>query len=301
VPAHRSRTLEWRRCLQQIQERNGAIDIAVARLSASADGVDAEPPVGRDLVWRVRVLGLSDGLLRVEHPQALGHLVPLRPGVELVAVICIGQNRWMFHTVVVGLLEHRLNERKMVPAMALEMPDSVERCQRRNYYRVETVGLSLPRVDSWPLFDPASVVLAERLNEMQAERGRTRADLDEPVQLEFDDVMPDVGPCFTAMLMNIGGGGAGLLIEPGDVQTIARHRLLWLRISLPPELSDPICVTGKVVHTHVESSQHVYAGVSFDFTFNAPHERFVVDQICRYVTAQQREQLQRAQSLKKSA
>jgi len=289
VPANRSRTLQWRRCLDQIHQRNGAIEIAVAR--AFEEGED-----GRHLVWRVRVLELTDAEIIVEQPSTLGRVIPLNQGVALVGILAVGQNRWMFNTTNLGLTDFRLNPYKTVPAVRLLMPDSVMRCQRRNYYRVETAALSLPHVEVWPLYDPKSVVLAERSNELQFEQDQqsnTGEEASDVLKLSEEEIMPEVGPRLTATLLNIGGGGVGLHVAPEHGQAIFRHKLFWLRFSLPPELATPICATAKLIHTHRESDQNIYAGLAFDFTFNAGHQRFVVDQICRYIAVQQRIQLQR--------
>jgi hypothetical protein len=289
VPANRSRTLQWRRCLEQIHQRNGAIEIAIAR--AYDENED-----GRHLVWRVRVLELTDSEVIVEQPSALGQAIPLNQGVALIAIMAVGQNRWMFNTTNLGLTRFTLNAQKSVAAVRLLMPDSVMRCQRRNYYRVETAALSLPEVETWPLLDPKSVVVAERANELLFEQDRQGGDA-APGPRSFtvndDSIMPEVGPRFSATLLNIGGGGVGLHILPEHGQTLFRHKLFWLRFSLPPELSVPICASAKLIHTHRESNQCIYAGLAFDFTFNAGHQRFVVDQICRYIAVQQRIQLQR--------
>ena len=100
--------------------------------------------------------------------------------------------------------------------------------------------------------------------------------------------MPEVGPRFTATLLNIGGGGVGLRVRPQDAQALTRNKLFWLRFRRPPELATPLCATGKLAHTTVDSTQHTYAGMAFDFSFNPGHQRFVVEQICRYITAMQR-------------
>ena len=105
--------------------------------------------------------------------------------------------------------------------------------------------------------------------------------------------MPEVGPRFTATLVNIGGGGVGLRVSPDDAQNVARHKLFWIRIVLSPELHSPVCATAKVVHTHMDSSQHTYAGMAFDFSFNPGHQQFVVDQICRYIAMQQKAQMRK--------
>jgi hypothetical protein len=280
VPANRSRTLQWRRCLEQIQQRNGAIEIAVAREYDESEN-------GAHLIWRVRVLAVGDAELVVEPPAALGRTIPLEDGVQLVAILAVGQNRWMFTTQLLGSKEVSRGGRD-ARGLRLRMPDSVKRCQRRNHYRVETAAINLPHIEIWPLLDPKSVVLAERMNELQIDGGEegppTGAGLD------ADDMMPEVGPRFAARLLNIGGGGLGMDVEPEHQQILTRHKVFWLRVALPPELDTPICASAKLAHTHMQSNHHLYAGMAFDFTFNAGHQRVVAAQICRYVALQQQRQ-----------
>jgi c-di-GMP-binding flagellar brake protein YcgR len=255
-----------------------------------ASEVEAEE--GRHLIWRVRLLEVSETELLVEAPSAIGKPISLDTGVEVVAVLAIGQNRWMFRTEKLGDDTLELRGRH-IGVVRLRMPDSVERCQRRNFYRVETAELRLPEVEIWPLLDPKSVVLAERDNEVRFQ-SRDGAGLATEPQAEV--LMPDVGPQFRASLLNIGGGGLGLDVRPQDSHILGRHKLYWIRFALPPDLSTPICATAKLAHSHQQSNQHVYAGMAFDFSFNPGHQRFVVEQICRYVAIKQRAQLQRRRS-----
>lgn len=284
MPANRSRTTQWRRCLQQIRDRNGAIEIAISRHYREGE-------TGSHLIWRVRVLDVQEHELVVEQPMALGQLLPIQCGVELVGIIAVGQNRWMFTTTNIGGTTVPLAGRREVAALRLMPPERVERCQRRSYYRVPTASILLPRIDVWPLLDPRSVLPAERANELQY----AREDIEGPEPATMDpSILPEVGPKFSALMLNLGGGGVGLRVSPEDSQLLVRHKLFWLHIALPPELVTPICATGKLVHSHMESSNHMYAGVAFDFTFNPEHQQFVVEQICRYIAVQQRHQLQRS-------
>lgn len=265
-----------------MHERGGALEIAIAR-----DHDRDESP--GDLVWRVRILDVSDTEILVEPPTTLGQAIHLVPGVELVAVLAIGQNRWMFRTTIVDSVDHRTRDGRIIKANRIVIPEKVERCQRRNYYRVETTSLRLPEVDIWPLLDPKTVLIAERANEIQAESGDDYPAADEPAS---DFVMPDVGSQFKAMLLNIGGGGLGLRVEPSDAQSLTRHKNFWVKCSLPPVLDVPICATAKLMHTHIDSTQFTYAGLAFDFSFNPAHQRFVAEQICRYIAEQQRRQME---------
>src|SRR6185503_15497232 len=165
VPANRSRTLEWRRCLRQVVERGGALEIAIAK-GPAPDGVLEQ---AAQLVWRVRLLNVTDSEIFVEQPSALGQAMSIQPGVNLAVVLAIGQNRWMFATPNLGDAMIPGIDRRPVAALRLQMPDSVQRCQRRNHYRVEATSIELPRVDLWPLLEPRSVLLAERACEIQWE------------------------------------------------------------------------------------------------------------------------------------
>ena len=318
MPANRSRTTEWRRCLHQLHERGGALEIAIAR------DYEQDGEMGSHLVWRVRILGLTEREIMLEQPMALGQDIRLAAGLQLIAILSIGQNRWMFRTQVIAPIAHQFDSRRDTQAIRVIMPSNVERCQRRNYYRVETATLRLPEVHAWPLLDPRSVLLAEHANELLAaeidRHGPELPPAEQPVHpgsqlgsgqgsgqgslLSFTDhesTLPDVGPKFTTTLLNIGGGGMGLRVEPSAAHALGHHKLFWLRFCLPPELKTPICATGKLVHTHMDSQQFTYAGMAFDFTFNPAHQRFVVDQICRYIAIQQREQLARAEAVNAAA
>ncbi len=309
MPANRSRTNHWRRCLSDILDRNGAIEIAIAR--QYDEGED-----GSHLLWRVRLLSVTDDEIVVEEPCTLGQQIRLQDGVQLVAIYAIGQNRWMFTTTKFGSSSFALNDRRQTPAMRLRAPDDVQRCQRRNYYRVATMSVIPPRVEVWPLLDPKSVAVAERVNEMQFQAEScgpvgtigtgSSAATPTTVQpaggaMDVEISMPEVGPKFEAELLNLGGGGVGLRVLADDAHHLARHKVFWMRLKLPSELRTPICATAKLAHTHIQSSHDVYAGMAFDFTFNPAHQKFVVDQICRYTAEQQRAQLQRLAAVRKTA
>ena len=120
MPAHRSRTTGWRRCLQQLVDHKGTLQIALA----------PNGPTGHDFVWRAKLISTSDSEILIEMPTAAGEPLPLEEGVRLLGIIAIGQNRWMFRTACLGRISYRANGRDSV-GLKLEMPTAVERCQRR--------------------------------------------------------------------------------------------------------------------------------------------------------------------------
>ncbi|MCC6659360.1 MAG: hypothetical protein IT437_00600 [Phycisphaerales bacterium] len=284
MPASRSRTDRWRECLSQLLERGGALEITLPT------GGTAKP--NASVLWRVRVLAMDEETLTVEQPNAAGQVMELGDGIDLIAVMQIGQNRWMFHTRTLPPTAPAPSGAGRARGLRLMMPGIVERCQRRNFYRISTAELSLPTVECWPLIDPTSVPLAEVANRAQIlemlSSGMTGMT---PASLGAEPVLPEVGPKFRASLVNVGGGGAGLMVERGDAGALERCRLFWLRLNLTPHIPAPIAVTARLAHTHVDSTQNIYCGLAFDFAFNPSHRQFVVDQVCRYVGSLQRQQM----------
>jgi len=292
VPANRSRTDRWRDCLAQIAERGGGVELTLER-------EDLDP--GVDLLWRVRLLESNADHLLCEPPAAAGAPVELRPGVRLVGVMTIGQNRWMFHTRVLSVETAKTRFGRAQPVVRLALPEGVERCSRRGFYRITTAELRLPRVDAWPLLSPSSVVAAEIANRAQIEAARdgvaAAPAVGEGGVLEEPPVLPEVGPRFPAQLVNISGGGLGLVVAPEDAAAAEELRLYWLRIDLRPYIAAPIAVTGKIVHRHTDSTMSVYCGVAFEFGFHAAHRPFVVDQVNKAVARIQQAQLDQSRKV----
>jgi hypothetical protein len=95
--------------------------------------------------------------------------------------------------------------------------------------------------------------------------------------------LPVVGPKFVARLMNVGGGGLGLIVDKSETSAASRAKLVWLRVHLEPVIALPLGLTAKIVHTHIDSTQSLYAGLAFEFAFHQSHREFVVEQIERYI------------------
>lgn len=290
MPATRSRTENWRQSLQDVYQKNGAIEITFPQNAANANSAGSE---NSSLIWRVRVMGLTDAELVIEEPSALGHPIRFQEGVQLVGIIAIGQNRWMFKTVNLGETSITAAGGRSLRGYRLRMPDTVERCQRRNFYRISTVGITLPNVEVYPLIDAESAVIAETSNRCQIlDLIDSDAGLGPPKPAA--QVMPEVGPMTSATLVNIGGGGVGLLFDQETAPRLDSNTMYWLRINLQPQVPAPLAASARLKHTHIDSAHRVYAGMSFEFGHSPKHEKFVVDQLLRYVAHVQREQLKRS-------
>lgn len=277
MPANRSRTLRWRDVLTQIAQRGGAIELSVAPSSPEAD----EPLQPADLVWRVRLKNVSDSGLIVECPSAAGLSLSIDQGVRLVGAMTVGQNRWMFHTSVMG--NERLEGRQH---LRLSSPEQVERCQRRTFHRISTASLQVPEVTVWPMLDPSTAVPAEMA---------CRATVDDGKGGEIpEELLPEVGPSFKAKLVNVSGGGLGLLAPREEAGGFDSARYFFLRVELAPVLSAPLCLTTKLVHRHLDSAQLIHAGMAFEFTFHPEHQAFVAEQVGRCMRAMQERSIKKA-------
>lgn len=284
MPANRSRTERWQECLQEVAARGGGLEFSFARDATDGDG--AAQVIRKDLVWRVRLYQISGNELLVERPGAMGQVFSVSSGTELIGAMVIGQNRWMFHTTALGMTEIPSTTGRPTPVLRIALPDRMERCQRRSFNRISTVEISIPEVECWPLLDPNSVIAAEIANRAQIldlERGLPNARAGSPTPL----VMPIVGPKFKARLLNMGGGGVGLHVERSDAAALDRSRFMWLRVDLTPQIPAPLAITARVAHTHIDSTQAVYAGLAFEFGFHPAHREFVAGQLCGCFAAMQ--------------
>ena len=283
--SNRSRTENWKHCLSQIAQRNGALEVAVKTDHLLNPG-------GGDLIWRVRLLQINDKELVVEHPSAVGRTFKLSTATELVCGMTIGQNRWMFATRVVGARTVKTSTGRDTPGLILALPEKVERCSRREFFRVSTAEFSLAHVECWPLLDPTSAVAAETVNRtMITEQlnnalkpGAAPSDPASTTDATTSGLLlPKVGPKFHAKLLNVSGGGIGLLFDPKNQSAVDRNQFLWVKVSMQPVISTPVAMTLKRCHTHMDSGQNLYGGFSFEFSFHTAHQRFVVDLFSRYV------------------
>ncbi|MHC4975109.1 MAG: PilZ domain-containing protein [Planctomycetota bacterium] len=292
MPATRSRTENWRNSLDQIASRGGSLEISIA--TNQPDPVEAQESHSGDVVWRVKLLGVREDEIVVEHPGMLGQSIPLREGLELICVMTLGQNRWMFRTSSKGAGDCRAID-SAPKALRLAIPEKVERCSRRSFYRVPAANLRLPTVQVRELLDassatPAEIAVRERIEALES--GTLAGSLVNP-----DDplLLPEVGPSFHSKLVNIGGGGVGLMIEHDESGGVESARRFWLQIDLTPYILAPLGVCAKLAHTKMDSQQRVYAGLSFDFDHNPQYRNFIVDTIAAYAHRVQEDQLKTRQ------
>lgn len=272
MPARRSRNQRWHEYLASICERRGGIEITPRRPDdqSGSDGV-------RDLVWRVRLLRVSETEIVCDAPGALGRSVVLDPGTPVTGIMSIGQSRWMFTSHVVGH-DTSTPGPTGAPALRIAMPEAVERCQRRQFDRISTAAVRLPPVACAAVLDAPAAQRAEAANRVLIEQVRRHPGS------AHDLVHPPTAQPFDAELLNIGGGGVGLRVR-GTSSALDTSRLYWLALDLCPVVPLPLTLTARIAHQHLDSQQAIYVGMAFDFGSNAAQKAFVIDEITRFARA----------------
>jgi hypothetical protein len=274
VPANRSRTERWRDVLHQIYERGGGLEFTVDR----GEGLSNDAPA--DIVWRVRILHLDDHFITVEPPAAVGRSLNFDLGTPIVVVMAVGQNRWMFRSVITASETQHSSRGTLERVLKLEMPTQVERCARRNFYRVSTAQISLPDVTVWPVRGVETAIPAEVANAAQVRSAIRGASV---APESFNAILPEVGTPFTAKLMNVGGGGLGLIVPKENASNLDQARLFWLKVDLGCSAGVPLGMIARLAHTHIDSEHNTYAGMAFEFSHNQAHREFIVEQFTQYV------------------
>jgi hypothetical protein len=274
LPANRSRTENWKSSLEQIAMRAGCLELAIRRSgepggTAGGPASEDQPP---DLLWRVRLLKVGDELV-VERPAAAGKAVSFGVGTLLTVSMNIGQNRWLFATAVA-----RADERNLW----LSAPTAVERCSRREFTRASTTSVRLPAVQCWPLKDPMTTAGFEAafrtVQSVDAGLWPAAVPTNPPIF-----AMPELGPGFAARLLNISGGGVGLLVPGASSALLDSAPFLWLQVDLRPELHAPLAVTARRAHQHMDASGNISVGLAFEFACHPEHQTFVNHTLANYV------------------
>src|SRR5690606_7786948 len=222
----------------------------------------------------------------------MGQNIEIHQNVDVVAVFSLGQNRWMFRSRTLGRAVVPLNAERKIRGVRLKMPDEVERCQRRQFYRVSTVGLRLPTAEVRPLLDIASALAAEAAVRTRIEM-LTEGSLAGVIGKAEPLLLPEVGPPVTTTVVNLGGGGAGLVVDADEAGAFDQHRMFWLMLNLEPHIPAPLGLVARLAHVRMDSEQRRCLGMSFEFGHSPEHKLFVVRELCRCVNEVQREQLRR--------
>jgi hypothetical protein len=282
--------LDWEELLQQLELRNGLIELslinpgAVEPQKATVRAVDAGAfEATRAPVWRVRTLKLEEGAIVIEKPWSLQQATSIPIGEPLEGLIIEGCNRWSFRTRVTEQMLFHLNESKRIPALRLTWPTDVRSAQRRNFFRVDTGAADVPRILVHELLDVESSVSMQQRNRT-AHKG-----LPLPTNPGTE---PALGRSFEATMLDVSGGGLRVAAPLSAQPIFEAWSMLWLKLTLPG-VPLPVFTVAKIAHWRVDPPQRILVGLTFSFDHEPNHGRFIADLVCHFAANMQRMQLQR--------
>ena len=200
----------------------------------------------------------------VERPQHAGMLDELQSGEVLSVLLVRDSVRLQGRCRIVSRTRFELNEHTRVVALQLAPAEDVGSAQRRQFFRVSAAGEDVPPVLLQPLLPDAD-----------AEGGYRDADLD----------------VIKAKLVNIGGGGVGLIVSASQalLEALPNCRYYDCCIELPA-VQECVRARGQLVHIQPNQDKTFYLGMKFAFA--TPRERRVAeDQVVKFTTNIERRHL----------
>ncbi|QNN22128.1 hypothetical protein HED60_07535 [Planctomycetales bacterium ZRK34] len=278
--------------MHDLSQRDGVIELSLRRdpTQFAAQKVTRQSDGSFQLSdahsWKVRVFAVEPDGIVVERPWSITQDVRFHAGMLLDGLMVDGLRRWTFTCRIQEVFRHALNERKQVICLRLSRPGDVQDGQRRNYFRVETVGAALPSAHLWHLLDHDGCAEYEHYCRL-----RHRASPEERDEI-IEPPSPCLGDDFPTKLMDVSAGGLGVLVKREMDWLLPTAPLLWTKIVLP-DIEEPLFAVSRLAHWREESDVYFRLGLCFNFDHNPSYRSFFVDQLCRFSAEFQRQQLQR--------
>lgn len=246
----------WIHAMHQLADRNGVVELTP--LTKRGERLS-------ELTVRSRILAADDeGAVVTEAPA----IEPQR-WTQVRAVQILAVNHTHRLTAASRLEKWRpfsLNARTSVEAVQLGAPLAVRSAQRRQHFRVNTVAVPVSAVRIQAI-DPAGAAADQAVSSQMLH----------------------------ARMMNLSGGGMGVLIDPDDpnAKLLLKGRDYQCSFTLPDDPAT-IMVQAHLVHYLKRRDKRIYLGMSFQFLGQTPCEADrTQDRIIRFTTELQRLQLQR--------
>lgn len=235
---------------------------SLAQRDGAVEVTPAEPDDGGvPPSFKTRIFEVGqDGSFLVEMPTLPGAGEHLRQGVAVEVLVVEESQRLIGRCDLVGVSLHELSGGRRTRAMRVTAATEVRSAQRRKFFRVPAGGIDSGPVSLFPV---------------------------------RDGVCGKPSEVIKGVLVNIGGGGIGLLFDnaPRLVATLRATTRFAARIPLPDD-DPPLAIDAHVVHMQPQQSKTVYLGLEFDFS-EAGFQRSVEDRIQRVSATLQRAQLRR--------
>ena len=288
---------DWRQLLVTLERRGGAVRIS---------GTSEENPGAFGPGYQTRLLGVDSLGLVFQLPGRPGAVKYFRPGSVTEVLVADENQHWQFVSVVQGLVSYRLNARTEVQAVRIDDPYEVHRVQRREYYRVACAGSNVAPVLVEPLVVdvPGAPGTGPRVERSKAPGGPAHAAIATVPGRQIAAWRPghhtvtlragervDRRQGFQAKLINIGGGGMGLLAPPESIEVINSTDRFQCTLALPM-LDDPLVLVVHCVHRKpIPNGTHVL-GMRLQID-DRWEERWCADQLMKCSAWLQRQHLRR--------
>jgi len=195
----------------------------------------------------------------VERPVVAEAVHHTRVGEPIGVGVSNENQRWLLLTSIVDATDHQLNARQDVPALILAPPHKVRSGQRRQFFRVATVGIN----------QQSAILMPSHADEIT------------------DD---SAGACRVG-LVNISGGGFWVAVASSETEPFQMGEACVCRLTLP-HLTFPMDVPVRIRRVSPLDGGRTYLGLQFDFDDNdGPASTRIIDEVCRFATQVQREQI----------
>lgn len=244
-------TTHWNEIAQHILQRNGAVSLSPLSME-DENHCDA-------LSFGSRLLDMTDKHLIVEVPNAAIAKQQFQIGAQIYVVMVQRTTRVELRCDVLDRIKVSINANVQTIGYQLSYPTHVGSAQRRSYFRATVSALPIKPVKFMPL-DPV---------------------LKHPMQ----------ALAFTGNMVNISGGGMGVIVHKEHVPILRDSKFFTCDIHLPLEDEQiKFSIACQSMHQTAGRKGDVYVGLEFKITDPA-HKREIVDKLVKYTTWVQREQL----------
>ncbi len=208
-----------------------------------------------------RMLHYADERLWIADLTHVGRVTKNAEGRTLVCSCRLGRDILRFSGVIVSRAGFQLNARHRVAALVLKDLTPPQVVQRRRYFRISLAGHASADVTIWVVdpFDEAGAVQGETCGRM----------------------------------VDLSGGGVGVLVADASVLADSQDKQLWARFALPGE-NESLLFRVALRHVRPLADRRAHhVGIEFiEYVDPGRHQR-VVDDLVRFVSRQERLQLRR--------
>ena len=242
---------QWIEIAQHILQRNGAVTISP--LSMEDEDYSEESAYGS------RLLDMNDRHMVVEAPTAAAAKQAFKTDSPIFVVLVHRSMRLELACKIEDRIKFSINAKFQTIGYQISHPKKIGSAQRRAYYRAHVTAMPIDPIKFLPL-DP---VLKHPMHEL----------------------------AFKGKLVNISGGGMGVIVQKDDVPTLRDCKFFDCDLVLPMD-KEHIKFTLQCQSMHTTSGRKgdVYVGLKFKID-DPVKQREVVDKLVKYTAWVQREQL----------